>query len=604
MKKLLAVVLFVAFSIQMGFASDDIQNYAKSRSNDLRLGVYITAHSVRDHLSTDMGRREALSLVQSLGMSKVFVEFYRGGLVIDSQLLKDVNQFFTDNDIDVIGGVATVPGENFGVHQEGPLGWFNWQNEKTQTDLLGVMQMAAHVFDKIIIDDFVCSSDTSKESKAAKKDLSWSEYRRNLLVDIASNIFLKEVHKINPDCEVTIKFPQWYDRFHLFGYDIPRQSAQFDNVWVGTETRGARTQRYGFVQPYEGYVNYRWINSIAGKVSGAWFDHGDCQPLDFIDQAYQSVLAGANEITMFHYGDFLWGHGGHHYLRSEFDKLADLAAKVTGDEETVIYGYKPANSDAGGDLYIMDFIGMLGIPLVPASEWPEQAEILFIPTQAAKDKDIESRVFQAVKKQKTVIMTTGFLSVMNSKKLNQLAGFEHPVKSNPVRAEFITFNDVPQIVQEGLLLESDAATKDAKAIITANYKNETIPFFTQNQNNIFVLNSHTFSQADFDAVGEVLLCPRDLGLLYLPPNAISSLRNSIIGKLGMEMQAPTRVTLQPVGKSGWFLQNYNEEPVIIKLKIENKSDSFKNVFTGENIAINKDGFATIIIPKRSRIWVQ
>ena len=41
---------------------------------------------------------------------------------------------------------------------------------------------------------------------------------------------------------------------------------------------------------------------------------------------------------------------------------------------------------------------------------------------------------------------------------------------------------------------------------------------------IAVLNTHTFSQADFDAVGEVLLWPRPLGLLAMEGQPLQALR--------------------------------------------------------------------------------
>ena len=65
-----------------------------------------------------------------------------------------------------------------------------------------------------------------------------------------------------------------------------------------------------------------------------------------------------------------------------------LAAAVARQPVTGVASYKPANSDAGGDLYINDFVGMLGIPLVPTSTFPKDADAIFLPTQAAKDEAV------------------------------------------------------------------------------------------------------------------------------------------------------------------------------------------------------------------------
>jgi len=159
------------------------------------------------------------------------------------------------------------------------------------------------------------SAAQTQHDKAAKGNRSWDEYRRALLTELAQCVFIGPAKQVNPDITMIVKYPQWYDRFHLFGYDTKTLPELFDKVWVGTETRGRNTQRFGFVQPYEVFVNYHWLADIAGeKIGGAWFDHGDCAEHDFINQAYTSVLAG--------------------------------------------------------DMYIMDFLGMLGIPIVPVHKFP------------------------------------------------------------------------------------------------------------------------------------------------------------------------------------------------------------------------------------------
>ncbi|MCP5064918.1 MAG: hypothetical protein GY936_21060, partial [Ignavibacteriae bacterium] len=355
---------------------DDMFTYANSRSNDLQLGIYITAQAVNGLLDTDAGRREVISIFRANGITKAYVEVYRGGLIVDQGLLEKVRDTFLKNKIEVVGGIATVPGKNFGVKQEGQLGWFNWQNPKTQNDLKEVVKMSAKVFDEFIVDDFLCTADTSDESKIAKGDKSWSQYRRDLLTKLSTEIFIEPAKKVNPNITMIIKYPQWYDRFHLFGYELEREPQLFDKVYVGTETRGQYTQRYGFVQPYEGFVNYSWIKDIVGnKIGAAWFDHGDCDANDFIEQAYQSVLAGAKEITIFNYFDFINGHKSHHLLRVQFEQLADLAKSVAANPVVGVASYKPINSDAGGDLYLMDYIGTLGIPLVPVHQYPVDAKV-------------------------------------------------------------------------------------------------------------------------------------------------------------------------------------------------------------------------------------
>lgn len=586
---------------------DDSFNYAKTRMKDLKLSIYITAHTVDRLLTTEAGKREAISIFRANGATKAYIEVYRSGLIIDKLVLEDVRDFFLKNDIQVVGGIATVPGGDFGVKQEGTLGWFNWQNSKTQSDLKEVMKMSASVFDEFIVDDFLCTADTSLESKAAKGDRSWSQYRRDLLTELSEEIFIKPAKDVNPDIKIIIKYPQWYDRFHLFGYELAKEPQLFDKVWVGTESRGQYTQRYGFVQPYEGFVNYRWIKDIAKeKIGGAWFDHGDCDADDFVEQAYQSVLAGAKEIVLFNYYNFVQGHSGHHLLRSQFEKLADLAKSVSLNPAVGVIGYKPVNSDAGGDLYIMDFIGSLGVPIIPVSEYPTNSDVVFLPTQAAADKDIYNKINASLEKGSTVIFTTGFLAnAENSRKLTRLAGILYPVISDPLKVEKGILGKQLIDIEHGLDLEARIIIGEGEQLLSGYVESKQIPFLVKsNKAKIFTINSHTFDQEDFDRVGEVLLCPKQLGLLEIPREWANKVRKTFTEPLGISIDAPTRIAVQQLGSSGLIIHNFNksEHNIIINSEML-RGKKIIDGFTNEELIIEGNTFSTNLKP-RSRQWIK
>ena len=596
--------LMLALSVS-GFSQssgmDDNFQFAKQHQDDLTLSVYITAHSVERLLSTPEGRREATSLMMANGITKVYLEVYRGGLVVAPELLAETTTYFTQNGFEVVGGIATVPGGDIGVKQEGELGWFNWQNPKTQQDMKKVILDAAPIFDTFIVDDFLCTGDISLESKAAKGDRSWSDYRRQLMTELASSIFIDPAKSVNPDIHMIIKYPQWYDRFHMFGYDVETGPKLFDEVWVGTETRGQYTQRFGFVQPYEGFVNYSWIKSMAGnKIGGAWFDHGDCDALDFVEQAYQSVLAGANELVMFNYGSFVNGHAGHHLMRMDFEKLARLAKALKTSPIHGVAGYKPPHSDAGGDLYIMDFVGMFGIPLMPTAYYPENAATIFLPTQAAADPNIVGKVMASHKQGKRIIMTAGFLANVEDKgKLSKLAGILKP-EVGVISAEKIILDGSETTLEMPLDLEATLEVKKAIALLEVKSGNGSIPFLTKSKDGqVYVLNSHTFSEADFKAVGEVLLCPRPLGLLDLPTSWANEIRAVFNEQLQIELNAPTRITMQPLENGDLILHNYNKEEVELQLNgLENSG--LLDAFTGQKL---DSASGTLKMKPRSRLWL-
>jgi len=581
---------------------------AHRRAEDLRLSAYVTAHSVQQ-LADDAAARDAsLPVLRAIGISKVYLEVYRSGLAVTRDRLERVRDFFESHRFPTAAGIATVPGGDFGVRANTGLTWFNWQNPKTQQDLIGVVRTAAEVFDEFIVDDFLCTGDTSAESEAARAGRSWSEYRRDLLTRLSSEVFINPARKVNPGIRMIIKYPQWYDRFHLFGYDVERKSRLFDQVWVGTETRGARTQRFGFTQPYEGFVNYRWLGSVAGeKMGGAWFDHGDCDALDFVEQAWQTVLAGAGEIILFNYGNLAAGHPGHALLRRDFDALAELARVVRDHPVVGTAAYKPPNSDAGGDLYLMDAVGMLGIPLVPFAQFPEESPVVVFPTQAAADRDIGERITDALNRGQHLVFTSGFLATAREgRQFARLAGLKVPVRANPQAADRIQVQPGSVPIGPGLRLHANLEPGVAKVLLTAEVDGRPVPFLTERSVQgcrIVVLNTHTYSQADFDAVGEVLLPPTPLGLLEIPDVWARELRRVFGGDQGLRLRGPTRVTLQPLNGAGWLIQNYNTSAASLDLEFTEPIHEVTEVLADVVWPVT-DHIVAGSLPARSRWWIR
>ncbi|MCC5932233.1 MAG: hypothetical protein JJU28_23505 [Cyclobacteriaceae bacterium] len=589
-------------------STHDFNELAVKNTDALILSMFFTAHAVDQFFSTDAGRREVVSLLRANGISKAYLEVYRGGLVVEPDLLKSATGFLEEQGFVVGGAIATVPGKDFGVHQEGVLGWFNWQNKKTQEDLKSVISAVAPIFNTFIIDDFLCTSDTSLESKAAKGEQSWSQYRRELLSHLSTELFIGPSKSINPDLHMIVKFPQWYDRFHLFGYDVVRKSDLYDAIWVGTETRGQYTQRFGFVQPYEGFINYRWLASIAGnKTEGAWFDHLDCDRQDFIEQAYQTVLAGAGEIIFFNYYNFIEGHPGHHLVRNEFSYLADLA-KIIRDAPVIgVPAFKPPHSDAGGDLYIMDFMGMLGISLIPVSEYPENSKTIFLPTQAAADPGITDKVRKSLSQSVRIIATAGFLNSLGDEQLvREIAGLSWASDEMPSPAVEILADNQQINTILPLDLELPIETISAKSILNAVSGGKVIPFLTVNEkNNLFALNLHTFSQGDFDAVGEVLLSPKMLGLLEIPEYWSNIIREVFHHTIEFELIAPPRVSMQILDNGDVFIHNYNKNAVNIQLKPKQGfSAQYDEVFTNQKYALSDTEEISVQMGPRSKLWLK
>lgn len=601
---LLFVILFFTKCSTPDKVPDDIFNYASIHKNDLALSIFITTQAVNKYLSTDEGRREAVSLMRANGITKAYLEVYRS-TVAPPELLKTASDYLRKEGFEVAGGIATVPGPDFGIRQEAHFEWFNWQNSKTQNDLTKVMEDVAPIFDNFIVDDFLATSDTSAESAAAKGNRDWPEYRRDLLSELSKSIFIDPAKKINPKMNMIIKYPQWYDRYHLFGYDVVRQPQLFDQVWVGTESRGQDTKSFGFVQSYESFIAYRWLASLSGdKIGGAWFDHIDCDQNDFIDQAYQSVLAGAKELIIFNYFNLTEGHPGQHLLRLQLPRLIDLSKAVADKPVHGVAGYKPPHSDSGGDLYIMDYIGMLGVPLIPYSSYPDNEKVIFLPTQAAADPSIYEKLTASLDNGSRIVMTSGFLAnISQSDELARRAGLHDGVKLASLKTQDIIVSGQQQKIELPLILSAEITVNNGTTLLEAAVGNRKIPYLTQNkEGNIVVINSHTFSHEDFEAAGEYLLCPEPVALVHLPRAWANVIRHAFNEPLSFTAEADTRVAIQPFGEDEWMIQNYNADESLVKLSTA-KTGTVVDALTGEELPVI-NGSLSIKLSPRGRVWIK
>jgi hypothetical protein len=144
---------------------------------------------------------------------------------------------------------------------------------------------------------------------------------------------------------------------------------------------------------------------------------------------------------------------------------------------------------------------------------------------------------------------------------------------------------------------------------------------------ISLLNTHTYNQADFDAVREVLLCPRPLGLLAMRGPALSALRAVFGNRLPTRydpamweelcipvFDGPSCVTFHPFypGGESCVIQNFNASlvNVTVTVPVQNGQPSgFVERFARKPVATRSaesKGTAAldIPIPARGRVWIQ
>jgi len=362
-------------SILLGLPISVLLQVAPIAQSSVALAVdwstLFTAQDVRDHLSDEKGRAAALEFCRKMGISKVYVETFRDAYQADEQALKTARDFFRQAGLKVSGCVTTT---RFGKATTGWEVGACYTNRANQERLAAIFGFTARLFDEIMIDDFFFTDCECSECAAAKGAMSWREYREKLMLEVSRERVLGPARQANPKVKIILKYPQWYDAFHERGYSVDKETALYDRIWVGTELRDPSSDQWGHKQQYEGFFIYRWLSEIGGeKTGGGWFDPYGTDTTYYLDQAYISVLAGAPEILLFHYGSLISAEfraqaDAFALRRTEFESLAQFADGWSG-----ISAYKPPSSEPGNESYIFDQIGMLAVPLVPTARFPEGA---------------------------------------------------------------------------------------------------------------------------------------------------------------------------------------------------------------------------------------
>ena len=194
---------------------------------------------------------------------------------------------------------------------------------------------------------------------------------------------------MNPKVQVIIKYPQWYDRFHERGYEVMRETADFDRIWVGTETRDYARPALGRHAAVRGLLHHALAGRHRRRRSAAAAGTIRTAPRSRPTSSrpgrpcWAAPASRCSSATARCCKDT--GPKNIEALRQNIPELLAVAEQVGRRETVGVAAYKPANSHPEKEQRVFDFVGMLGLPLVPCHEFPTDAQAAFFSIHALKD---------------------------------------------------------------------------------------------------------------------------------------------------------------------------------------------------------------------------
>jgi len=560
----------------------DCHALAVSRRHDLQLSVFAQAQTVSTLLGNGAGRRKAARLLRASGITKVYLDVYRGYFTPE-ETLRSARDYLRGQGFDVAGGITTVAGPGCGkASTRSP--WLCWSAAESQEVICRAAALAGRLFDEIIIDDFLCTACRCSECAAARGQRDWGEFYRGQLAELAQRLIIAPAKRANPKVEVIIKYPQWYDRFHSFGYDVLKHPRRFDRVAAGTETRDPEVE---WVQPTQGYVNYRWLHSIAGeRMGGAWFDRINTCPETYLQQAYQSVLAGARELILFDYRHEFFAPDAPHMvmLLEHFERLCDLARAVAGRQPVGVHACKPRDSDGGEEAWVFDYLAMFGIPVIPCSRFPHSARSAVLTAHAAHDPGLQEGLRRLLDRGATVLLTAGVLERLHERGLLAAFGYGgEPTARDERWSHFFRVGDRQVRASGYVRLRRALRPQHAETLAAAMVGDCAAPMLTRRDDGEAARLALVADTMRYEPDSTRVTTGEPVSLIDLPDAVVNALRAPLLAPLGITLEMPPRVSFHPFAGGPLVFENFGRRPARLRLALAARQwgrvTALTNIFT-------------------------
>ncbi len=234
--------------------------------DNFKLTVFCVA-SILDKMDMDTLEKQYDFIEKYVGIDKVYLEPYRGGVWVEKDKIRQISEFFRSKGVEVSGGLTTVVPNlsDEDKKRQRLFGTFCYSNPEMRDYVKKVSEYCAELFDEIILDDFYFTNCSCEDCIRAKGQRSWVQYRKELMKDVSENLIVGPARKINPNIKMIIKYPNWRESYHATGYRPDVQKDIFDRVYTGTETRASAYQDQ-HLPTYLSYSLVRWMPHRTARI--------------------------------------------------------------------------------------------------------------------------------------------------------------------------------------------------------------------------------------------------------------------------------------------------------------------------------------------------
>lgn len=563
-----------------------IESYSKVKSyKNFNVALYMPVMNVIQLTETDPEEYDKLfsHIADNVNIGRIYIENYRSQCFATKEQLIKAKNYFESKGIYCSGGITTCDDD-----QRRGFASMCFSNTEHLEIVRKSIRELAEVFDEIIFDDFYFLNCRCAKCIANKGKRSWAQFRIDQKKEVTENIVIKEAHAVNPDCNVIVKYPLWYEDFNECGYDLRTDSDLFDSIYTGTETRNPQFQQQ-HMPKYTSYSIMRYYESYKpGLNFGGWFDPYECSYnlTSYVEQGYLTLFAKAKEVTLFCLGSLLYDPSYRLFANAAGEMFRDVDDYYDKLGNPVgLAAYRP--TCARDDKNIHNYLGECGLPLELKCDYDTNAKAILLCGGAADDPDIEAKMKASLANGADVIVTSSFVEKMGER--------------------FLEFANVKYSSRKALV-NSYADSKDHGLSINGLYygaKDIIIPQIDYCINDVWEMAAAYGTDTNYPMALRwcydagrvcVIVIPDNMGDLYnLPVQVLDVFKDLAANALPVSISAPAKVQLFLYDNDTMIIRSDLEYSEVIKVMVPKDVVCLESINNkSQNIKVN-DGVATLSV---------
>ena len=544
---------------------------------NFKVSVYVRAFEVAK-MKDSHWLDSTWSIISSqLDVDKIYLETHRDMVLVDDATLDKAKKFFEKQGIEVAGGIT------YTISEPNDFETFSYSDPENRAWVRKVAEHTARHFDEFLLDDFFFTSSKKDVEIEAKGNRSWTQYRLDLMNEAGRNLVVGPAKAVNPKVKVIIKYPNWYDHFQGLGFNLEHGPQIFDGVWTGTETRDPAGNQH--LQNYLSYNIMRYFENISGgRNGGGWVDSGGIgMSMDrYAEQLFLTAIAKGRDVMLFAYNQLLdvklnprfrapWQDMGTSWSYDEMTapfkngkttvtpttmaRIADVVLRKADDlvgklgNPVGIQSYKVFH--APGEEFLQNYLGMIGLPMDMYSAFPEGRRTVLLTAQAATDPDLTAKIERQLRSGGDVVITTGLLKLIPEKIADICE-----LQCDDLKAIVNDFGRYGKSNKDILIPQVRYLTNDSWEVISAGNP------LSGGVSGWPILHRATYSKGTL----YVLTVPDNFGDLYeYPERALNTIRRTMSKDLDLYLEGPSKVSLFVYDNRTVIVENFNDEPVEVRL---------------------------------------